>query len=119
MVKQLIRFFTYFAVFGILALIGAGVYGDIGGLLLMALILTLANLIVRPILTVLALPFNILTFGIASLFVNMLTLLIADAIVSSAFVAGFWWMLLASALIMVGDAIVRSAYHERYRNGIR
>jgi len=118
MIKLLIRFLMYFAIFGIMALLAAGIQGDIGGLILIALVLALANLLVRPIVTAIALPFNLITFGIASIFVNMLTLLIADAIVASASVAGFWWMALVCVLIMAGDCIIRSAYHAKYKNGI-
>lgn len=105
--KLLIRVLAYFALFVLLGQIFIGIEGEILAFLLLSLILTLANSIIRPILTLIALPFNIITFGIASVFVNMLTLLIADSIVTQTDVSGFWLMLLVSVLIMGIDALIR------------
>lgn len=108
--KLIVRFLAYFLVFMLLsAILPATVTGDAWGFLLLAGILVLANLFIRPLLTLLALPFNLLTFGIASVFVNMLTLLTADAIVAPALLQGFWTLALASVLIMAVDACIRTA----------
>lgn len=107
MVKLTLRLMAYFVVFVLLAQLFTGASGTVGALALLALILTVTNSSIRPVLTLLSLPLNLVTFGIASVFVNMLTLLIADAIVAGAFVHGFWLMALASAMIMGADAMVR------------
>ncbi len=101
------RIVVYFLGFLLLSLLFAGITGPIAAFLLLALVLALANAILRPILTFIALPFNFLTFGIASVFVNMLMLLLACAIVTTIVIHGFWLMVLASAVIMLADALLR------------
>jgi hypothetical protein len=53
---------------------------SVPGILLLALTLAITNTLLRPILVLIALPFNLITFGIASIFANLLTLIIANAI---------------------------------------
>jgi putative membrane protein len=59
-------------------------------LLLAGLVFGIVNLIVRPIVVLLALPAVILTLGIALLFVNALMLYLTDLIVPDFEVGGFW-----------------------------
>jgi putative membrane protein len=72
-------------------------------LLVIALILGVANVIVKPILTVLSLPLVILTLGLFLLVVNALVLALTIAIASGIGIDftsdGFWWTL-AGALIV-------------------
>ena len=117
MVKLIIRFLVYFLIFVALSTFVHGVAGDVPGFALVALLLAVANLLIRPLLTVAALPFNLLTFGLASVFVNMLTLIIADAIVLSAGFAGFWTLALAAVLVMAADGCIRAARHTRMFRG--
>ena len=105
--KLLIRIVAYFAVFVVLNQLFLGIEGKILAFLLLALVLALANNIIRPVLTFIALPFNIITFGIASVFVNILMLLIADSIVVQVSIDGFWLMALVSVLIMAVDTLIR------------
>lgn len=105
--KFLIRILAYFALFVLLNQIFVGIDGEILEFLLLALILALTNGLIRPLLTLIALPFNIITFGIASIFVNILTILIADSIVAQTAINDFWLMLLASVLIMGIDSLIR------------
>ena len=72
------------------------------------------NTFIRPILLILALPLNMLTFGITSIFVNTLTLVIAKAISAHAITAGFWiWFLTAGIIIIIEDQMfaMRSRQH--------
>ena len=69
-------------------------YGDqFGVLALAALVFTVANWIVKPIVTVLAIPLIILTLGVAYFFVNVLMLLVTDWVVRTSRPAGSgrWW----------------------------
>lgn len=67
----------------------------------MGLILLLVNLLLKPIFLVIALPFNILTFGLCSFVVNALTIMIADSFVSGVNMGGFLNSLLAAFLIVI------------------
>lgn len=58
--------------------------------LIAALIFGLINAIVRPIMIVLTLPVNIVTFGIFTLVINALMFWLTSAIVKGFTVTGFW-----------------------------
>lgn len=73
----------------------------ISAILIMGLILLLVNLILKPIFLVIALPFNLLSFGLCSFVVNALTIMIADSFVSGVNMRGFLSSLLAAFLIVI------------------
>ena len=62
-----------------------------------------------------AFPFNILTLGIVSIFVNMLTIIIAKAFVHGAVIEGFWPLAFVSVLIMIVDSVQRKVSRNRVR----
>ncbi len=109
--KFLIRYMTKAVVY-YLILLGAWAIGLLPGTALTALwaalMLALVNMILRPIFVAIALPFNLITFGIASVFANLLSLVIANAIIGGPITAGFWAMLLVSLVIMLADDCVRA-----------
>lgn len=109
--KFLLRYSTKAVVY-YLILLGACVIGLLPGTALTALwaalMLALVNMILRPIFVAIALPFNIVTLGIASIFANLLSLVIANAIVGGPITAGFWAMLLVALVIMLADDCVRA-----------
>jgi putative membrane protein len=78
------------------------------GLIPLALILAGVNTVIRPFIVTLALPFNMLLFGIASVFANLFTLVIASAIAGRALSAGFWALLLVALVIMLADDGIRN-----------
>jgi len=71
------------------------------------MILFIVNLILRPVFLVVAFPFNILTLGIVSVFVNMLTIIIAKEFVHGATIEGFWPLAFISVLIIIVDSLQR------------
>ena len=71
-----------------------------GSAVLVALVLSLLNLIVKPILVILTLPVTILTLGLFLLVINALIILLASSLVSGFSVDGFWQALLFSLLQM-------------------
>ena len=74
-------------------------------LLWTAVALAAVNTLLRPLLVLIALPFNLITLGIASVFVNLLTLVIAIAI--AGVTGGFWALLLIALAVMLLDDGVR------------
>lgn len=77
-----------------------------------ALILSLINAIIKPILSFLALPITCLTLGLFQLVINTLMLLLASW-VSGLFgltleFDSFWWALLAGVIIGILSAIVEA-----------
>jgi putative membrane protein len=70
---------------------GVSVTGDqFLTLVLAGLVLGLANMVVKPILVILALPLILLTLGIAYFLVNVLIVFFTSWIVSGFHVHGFW-----------------------------
>ncbi len=84
---------------------------QITAMLVAALILAAVNTFIRPIIVTIALPFNIFTLGIASVFANLLTLVIASGIAGGTITSGFWAMLLVAFVIMLADDGVRAVRH--------
>jgi putative membrane protein len=75
-------------------------------LILVALVLALLNVLLKPILVLFALPFVIFTFGLGILLINALLLLLANAIVPSFEVPGFGIALLGALVISICSVIV-------------
>lgn len=104
LIRLIVKIVLYFAL-----LLGAMVFGllpnDVLMLFWAALGLAIINTMLRPLLVIIALPFNIITMGIASVFANLLTLVIAFAI--AGVTGGFWAMLLIAFLVMLIDDGVR------------
>jgi putative membrane protein len=69
--------------------------------LILAIVLGLLNLFVKPILVILTLPITIFTFGLFLFVINALIILLAAKFVSGFQVDGFWWALLFSLLLSV------------------
>ena len=65
---------------------------------IVALVLSLLNFLVKPLLVILTLPVTIITFGLFLLVINALIILMAGGLVSGFAVDGFWWALLFSLL---------------------
>ena len=72
---------------------------SVGIALLAALILGLANAILRPILIFLTLPITIITLGLFLFVVNGIMLWLVSAIVKGFYVNGFWGAVFGSILI--------------------
>jgi putative membrane protein len=84
---------------------GLGYDGEWGVLLLAAAVLALVNMIVRPIVILLALPAVILSLGLVLILVNALMLWLTDAIIPRFDVSGFWTTV-GAALVISGVNLV-------------
>lgn len=73
--------------------------------ILVALILTLLNFTLKPLLVILTIPITILTLGIFLLVINTLIILAADALIDQFEVDGFWWALLFSVLLSLINSL--------------
>lgn len=77
-----------------------------GSAIIVALVLSLLNFLVKPILVLLTLPVTILTLGLFLLVINALIILLASSLVSGFNVDGFWYALLFSLLLAVLESIL-------------
>jgi putative membrane protein len=70
-----------------------------GSLIVSALLLGLANALVKPLLIVLTLPLTLVTFGLFILVINALMILLVAWLVKGFRVSGFWTAFFASIFI--------------------
>ncbi|MEO7623728.1 MAG: phage holin family protein [Gallionella sp.] len=70
-------------------------------LFISALLLGLANAIIRPIVILLTIPLTIFSFGFFLLVINALMMLLVSTLVSGFKVSGFWTAFFASIFIAV------------------
>ena len=70
-------------------------------LLISALLLGLANAIIRPVVIFLTIPLTIFTFGFFLLVINALMMLLVSSVVPGFKVSGFWTAFFASIFIAV------------------
>ncbi|TNF72181.1 MAG: phage holin family protein [Bacteroidetes bacterium] len=73
---------------------------------IVALVLSLLNFLVKPLLIILTLPVTVITFGLFLLVINALIILMASGLVSGFTVDGFWWALLFSLLLSLVQSIL-------------
>lgn len=76
-----------------------------GYALLVALVLSIANVIVKPILIVFTIPLTIATLGLFLLVINAIIILLVDALVPGFTVANFWWALAFSLILSIVNSL--------------
>lgn len=76
--------------------------------IIVAVVLSLLNFLVKPILVILTLPVTIITFGLFLLIINALIILLADNLIDGFNVDGLWWALLFSLLLSFLQSILFS-----------
>lgn len=70
-----------------------------------AIVLVLLNLLVKPILILLTIPFTIVTFGLFLLVINAIIILLCDQIVGGFSVDSFWSALWFSIILSIAQSI--------------
>ena len=79
-------------------------------LVLAGLVFGLVNMLLKPVVKLLALPLILLTFGIALFFVNMLMLYVTTWIVGPFHIATFWDAVWGTLIIWVVNAALQAAF---------
>lgn len=64
-----------------------------------AVVLSILNVLVKPVLTILTIPITIVTLGLFLLVINAIIVLMADFFLSGFSVDGFWWALIFSVVL--------------------
>lgn len=81
--------------------------------LIVAVVLGLLNVIVKPILVILTIPITIITLGVFLFVINACIILLADHFIDGFSVNGFWTALLFSVLLSVCESIAYSLLNEK------
>ena len=76
-----------------------------GTAIIVALVISIANVVVKPILILLTIPITILTLGLFLLVINALIILLVDYLVPGFKVDGFWWALFCSLILSIFNSL--------------
>jgi putative membrane protein len=84
-----------------------------GTALVVALVISIANVIVKPVLIILTIPITILTMGLFLLVINAIIILLVDSLVDGFVVHNFWWALLCSLILAVFNSMFNDISKKR------
>ncbi len=102
MTKLFLKYFSIILTIYLLSMLIDTIYiGDNTALLIMGLVLLIVNLLLKPLLLLITLPFSILTLGLFTFVVNAWTIMIADYFVPGIHMGGFLNSLLAAFVIVI------------------
>ena len=76
--------------------------------LVAAVVLGIANILVKPILLILTLPITIITLGLFYFVINALIILLVAKIVPGFKVDGFWWALIFALVLSIVGSFLNS-----------
>lgn len=78
--------------------------------IIVAIVLTLLNVFVKPILTFISIPVTVLTLGLFMLVINAVVILLASYLIGSFHVNDFWAALLFSVIFSVISWILTAIF---------
>lgn len=81
--------------------------------LIVAVVLGLLNIFIKPILVLLTLPVTLLTFGLFLLVINALMILLCSEIVGGFHVASFWTAVLFSIILSISQSLIYGLSKEK------
>ncbi len=97
----------------ILSKVLSGVYVDnYTTAIIVAVVLSILNLLVKPVLVILTLPITIVTLGLFLLIINAFIILLADKLIDGFSVSSIWIAVLFSILLSVLQSILHSLLKE-------
>lgn len=116
MTKLTVKYLSIVLAIYLVSLVVDGVYiRSVAAVLAMGFMLLLVNLVLKPLLLLITLPFNLLTFGLFSLVVNAVTILIADGFVRGVDMGGFWHAMLVALVIVIVNNLLLDWNKPGYR----
>ena len=79
---------------------------------IVAIVLAILNVLVKPLLILLTLPITIVTFGLFLLIINALMILLADNLIEGFAVSNIWAALIFSILLSILQSVLNSLVKE-------
>jgi len=80
--------------------------------LVVAIVLGIVNVVVKPILVILTFPITIVTLGLFMFVINALMIMLTAWIVPGFAVDGFWWALLFSLVVSLVGSFLNAIAHD-------
>jgi putative membrane protein len=87
-----------------------------GSAIVVAIVISLLNMFVKPLLIFFTLPATIVTFGLFIFVINAIIILLADKLVDGFAVSGFWTALLFSILLSIFRSFLFSLLNDKKKN---
>jgi putative membrane protein len=84
-----------------------------GTAILVALVLALLNVTIKPLLIFFTIPATIFSLGLFLFVINAVVILIADHLIAGFAVSGFWWALLFSLVMSFVNSVLNGNSSER------
>ena len=81
--------------------------------IIVAVVLALLNVVVKPLLILFTLPATILTLGLFLFVINAIIILLADKLVGGFSVSSFWTALLFSVLLSLLESVLYSLLEDK------
>ncbi len=78
--------------------------------LIVAAVLSVLNILVKPILIILTLPVTIMTLGLFLFVINAIIILLADRLIDGFAVDGIWTAILFSVLLCILQSLLHSFF---------
>lgn len=72
---------------------------------LLAAVIILINLTLKPLMVILTLPITFLSLGLFLLVINALVILMAEELIPGFYVEGFWWALAFSIVLSLVNGV--------------
>jgi len=113
MLENLTPFFLHWGITALSLWVASHIFNglkfdDASSLIVSALLLGLANAIIKPLLIVLTLPLTLLTFGLFVLVINALMILLVASLIKGFKVSSFWTAFFASMFISLLSIVIGS-----------
>src|SRR5262245_28351491 len=89
---------------------------DYWAALLVAVLVSLSNIFIRPILIMLTIPVTIVTLGLFLLVINAVLILVIDYFVDGFSVDGFWWALGFSIILSIFNSLFGDLTKEKSKD---
>ena len=94
-----------------------GVHVDhYGYALLAALVISIADIVIKPILIVFTIPITVITLGLFLLVINAIIILLVDYFVPGFNVDGFWWALAFSLILSIFNSLFTDLFKDKKPN---
>ncbi|MCA9837651.1 MAG: phage holin family protein [Trueperaceae bacterium] len=84
-------------------------------IMITALVLGLVNVLVKPIMILLTLPFTILTFGLFLLVVNALSIALV-ATLTPLTISGFWGAIIGAVVLSIINAVLTQIFSRKEKD---
>jgi len=81
--------------------------------IIVAVVLGLLRLLVKPILVVLTFPITVVTLGLFLLVINAFIIIMADYFIDGFAVKNFWWALIFSLLLSFLQSVLHSILKDK------